>query len=478
MNMFRKAVASLLALLLLTGCAVPSLAESGYVFEVSFEASEDQMTAFEKDLGGDGKTGTAIAQLLNLLRFTSSTSADNSVSLLLTAGDTDLLSAAARVQENGLLQIASNLFPGIRLEMDLPSDENLSQWSNFAACISAAVEKISLQSVALRGEAMLFIDSLNPEVESGVFSGDAYTGGVERYTYRFDNRDVAFLFLRLVNKLEGMDEVFSTYGCDWKAAKRELTDICMDFADKNEYHYIVRTVYDEHLNPLRSYQPDPIGQSVTVFRGEEQVATLSLGQKDQVEKIVLGFGFEQKVYMIDIEISGTSVTDSLDIAGSVKLWQDPYREGYRAASSDPSNLLGELTINQLTVIVNQGFTAVYDAAMSITGKRTLRETGRIQINGNGMSYTSSLYYDHSDVSMLTLRATTKPGEPLPYSWPEGQTINVNDESSTMPLINAAIQGITDLNVRLQKALPSDLYQQIMNWIGTGITDVFGPQNFD
>ena len=462
----KKWTALLLAVMLFTGFTVLAQAEGANGFALTFEADEEQMSAYDKDLGGDGKTGAAIAQLLNKLKLSAFTTEDNAFVLRLAADETSLLDVAAKASESDI-QIAASLLPGLIFKIDADLGDTLGQLSLFTESASAVLGQ---QASTLQAEVTSFLAGLSPETESGVFSGDAYTGGAGRLTYRFDDRDIALLGIRLLNKLEGMDEVLAAYDADWNELKSEMTNDCLSFADRNAHHYVVRVVTGEPYNPLRSNQPAPIGWSLTVFRGEAQIMTLSEGD----HRMVLGFGYDNQVCFIDAVFDGTSVSDSMDFTGSVKLWQDPYHEGYRAASSDEGNLLGTLKLDRLTLIVNQTLSFVYDATLDIPGKNPLRETGRLQIMASEASFSSSLYYNGADTAMLKVLGSLKPDASFTYSWPEGKVVDLLSDDLSVDLFYPLFQGIMDLNAKLEQVLPEELYGQLLEWL----SEMFGALNFD
>ena len=453
MKSIKKAFAFLLALLLLTGCVSSAVAEEGHIFSLTFEVDEEQMAAYDRDLGGDGKIGKAIAELLNKLSVTGS-GTDQEMAYFVKAEDTVLLDFAEKIAEDGTVLLASSILPN--LIIDVSTLYNQAAEKSLLGCLTDAFNQISMQQANLQKEIEDWAASFERTTETGQFAGDAYTGGQNRYTIRCTDRDFAFLLIRLLDKLEGIEEALAPCGIDWNEIKADLIYDFTKIAIRNENHYILRSVTDA--------QNQPVGFSLTALRGEEQILTLSIGidYENLSNKVIVGFGYENQVYMLDIEVEGLSVTDSVSMSGSVKLWQDPYREGYRAAVTDENNLLGTLTLNRLTAVkALETTTLVYDANLSIPGKKGLRETGRWSI-GPTIQCSSNIYYDGADTPMLTVKVSTSTGEIEHYTWPQGKTVTITDENvfdmfvEDNTIQQALNQGLASLGLRLFEVIPLDL----------------------
>ncbi len=458
MRSFQRALSALLAILMLAGFACAAQAEEEYVISIAFEADEDQMTAFDMDLGGDGKIGRAIAELLNKLTLTGSSSERDAV-FFLNAEDTVLLDFAERWTVDGHLQLTSSLLP--ELILDVTDAANLSAEKPLLACLSDALGKILAQQESLLSETENWAVSLKRTVETGIFAGDAYSGGTIRTSVECDDRDFALLGIRLLDKLEGMEEALASCGLDWNEIRTALKDELMEMASANEHRYILRAVTNA--------QDEPVGFSLTAFRGEAQILTLSLGQNSDGTKIkaVLGLGYDNQVYMLAAEISFIQSSETANIKGEIKLWQDPYREGYRAAVTDGNNLLGTLSIDRLDVVkVGETTTTVYDLSLLIPGKKMIRETGRIVADGK-LQWSDNLYYDNADTPILTVRISAESGEPLPYTWPEGKIVALSRDEATMQQAGEEIQqaligGATALGFRLMNVIPLELWPVVMD----------------
>ena len=480
MKKLKKTAVLLLSLLILVGCTCSALAETGIVLDISFEADEEQMATYDRDLGGDGSIGKAIAEFLNVLKTTVAFSRQDEVTFSLDANDTTLIDLATKLTENGQILIASSIIPGMTIDVTDDLGGSMDEISRLAGFVSAIIEQVMAQLPVLQNEAMAFLANEEPLIETGVFAGDAYTGGVERYTYRLDDRDLAFLCLTFLNKLEGMDEIFAANGFNWDEEKNAIVNDLLEIAGKNELNYVICVVYDEHVNILRSYQPDPIGYSMTVYRGEEQIATVSVSVADQGRevKVVCGFGDNGQVYYVEAQLNGTQSAGTFELEGTIDVWLDPYREGFRAASNDLNNQLGTFTIDRLVVVTMQETsTVVYDMTLSITGKKTIRETGRLAL-GPSSQWTNNLYYDGAETPMLKTIATLDSREIEPYQWPDGKVVDLSDENMTIDFFSALLEGITDLDTRMKKALPMDFYNLLMHTVNDGIMDVLNQINFD
>lgn len=241
--------------------------------------------------------------------------------LALAYGDENLVTFNGEMQSDRMLYTTS-LLPNQLLELPIEVQDWTPDWEKLADALSQLDIDAFLATVDEQTDT--WVDTLEHETEYGNFIGDAYAGGVISETYRFDERDTAVLTSALLWKLsERLTPALNTLDGDASAWLNTIQKIVSDAALQTPYRYLVRFVKND--------EDTPIGCSLVAYAGEEQLATLSLGFGDQ-PLAVLGYGLNGGNIYLSLTLSDEDI-----LMG--RLWQDPARSGYAAASADESNLL-------------------------------------------------------------------------------------------------------------------------------------------
>ncbi len=124
----------------------------------------------------------------------------------------------------------------------------------------------------------------------GSFAGSAYTGGVWCTTIVVDDQWIADMIdALLTDEMRALViDVADYFGFDGKNLFSAIDEANAAASQANAHRYIIRLISDE--------QENPVGISVTVMRGDEQLAALSLGIEKNQLTLVIGIGMDDANY--------------------------------------------------------------------------------------------------------------------------------------------------------------------------------------
>ena len=175
--------------------------------------------------------------------------------------------------------------------------------------------------------------TLESEIETGSFAGDAYTGGTHCETYRFDERDIAVLLESLL-RADWPESVVSAWrsfllnaGEDPDELLAHLHKLIYEASINNQYSYVLRLV---------SKDGDSLGLSLIVYEDDQLVSTLSLGFREENAKAILGYGLRGENYYLTLNVNTVPIDQPMM---TVKLWQDQAKEGYAIVSANEKDHL-------------------------------------------------------------------------------------------------------------------------------------------
>lgn len=272
-----KRLLALLLVLLLPCAALGETWHTDVSLSVHESALAELLTPMLSDLLGmeTAEEGTALAAaaagLLNGLGLRVDEQEDAAQVSLLVGGKT-LIDFTA-YDEAERMVLTSGLMRGYGLT--LPAEEDTSVQVDWQQLFSAMMEA-GMQS----------IQGIESTRTQGAFSGDAYTGGVYCDTYLFDDSDVSALLKSLMTPelCAAAAELLGAAGLDASAILADLDSRHEQVAADNLHAYVLRLVWDAELLP--------VGLSLTVLRGQEQLATLSCGvlttDDESLIRLVLG----------------------------------------------------------------------------------------------------------------------------------------------------------------------------------------------
>lgn len=463
MKKLTRIVAFLLCAMLCVCASAGALAEQGYNVTVTYTADAGEITRLCTDLGLQATDldaiGRAVAELFGSLTITGSSSAEE-VSLRYASGDTVLIDAALRYAD-GQYQAASNLVPDTVIDVTQEMTafaQYVGQYTSLGVLILTYANE---HATEFANDFSVWMNGLTSIEDYGVFTGDAYSGGVIRTTVTVTDRDLGMLGVLFLSRLDGIAESAAELGVDWNEIRSNLNSQLVSFGAKNAGYYTLSAVSNESERA--------VGLSITAYQNDVQVATLSVGfdENMNITAAVVSFGYQNQVYAL--AWNGTITRDGLESVsanGELRLWLDPTRQGYRVASSSDANLLMSAVVNNLSFAAFDGASALnYDVTLTITGTKSFRETYSADISSDSGRVEESVYYDHSSTAFLTGVTVYAQGETTPYTWPTTEPLTFAENSQE---INSAFSvGQTTLAANLLTVLPMELKMLVLNMIQTG-----------
>lgn len=441
----KKLFACLLALML-PFCAVAETVSVNWSAEVSPEGLTKLIDLMQTSFP-DGNFSLTDKQIDALAKFMSGFSVTfdkqededgNRMLLVLAHGDEALADLAGMTQDDENWY-TSSLLPGLLLTAPRSAASSLTEeveaaWAN-------------QPWLALEARYRLFSErwenSLDRTVRYGVFVGDAYSGGRRCTTYRFDERDVAVLLESIItaDRSDDIATLLSYYSLQFFDDRNELTGVLCrhirDAAMENRYSYVLRVV-DDGTEAAKM-----IGLSLLVYEKDQLVATLSASP----DTVVLGYGLRGENCYLSMTFSAAADTPRV----LAKLWRDPYKAGYTAASRDEANLLATASLywdessNPLSVRAELSGSAFYH--IPITATFTVMDD----------EFALSISVDNQLLS--TSRVTVNTVDDMPAMETEGlQRIDsANASKDDLQAMSAAFhEASIALSVKLFKLLPPEL----------------------
>lgn len=318
----KRLIALVIALLLPCG-ALAEAWRAGVELEVDEAYYAELLAPKLAALTGDQSVGETLAKasggLLNGLSLTV-VAQEDAAQLDLQPGGKEFIDLAIHVKEDCAV-ITSDLMRGYGLlgrmnETAAPAPD-LQQLS--AGMLTAAAQSLSgMEHVSAQG----------------VFAGDAYTGGTFCDTYTLDDRDVAAILSSLLTPEARayLTELMDRSGLAAEEILGQWDAQHAAVAEANAHTYIVRLVRDAQ-NRL-------IGLSLTVLRGDAQVATLSCGFAPDGLRIVLGTGSaEQNDWWYDFIVQAESETGWQGVCTQLTGAKDESFSYASAVTTDPRSLI-------------------------------------------------------------------------------------------------------------------------------------------
>lgn len=439
----KRLLACLLAVLLLPAAA----AAEAYVLDWQIDMPQEAVAAlFEAFVPEDSELSGVIsdsqmkgvAKLIDGLGMRVHTQTD-AMRYDLSIGGGQLMSMMIALGGDGM-DVCFDLLDDVVLRQD--AEEDLIAFQNRLAEASAASDWQGLYGFFLNtvNDWSLTLDT---ETEQGAFAGEAYSGGMFRVTYRFDDRDL----LSLLQQLLCADTVaayapvlpltLEHLGADLQDILKQALDTAVEAAKENRYAYTLRIVNNGLYN---------VGVSVTVMLDDAQVTTLSVGLDPTAPGFVLGYGLRgENIYLAALGNESGRYT--------LTMLRDPQLEGFAAACRNEENVLlkGECSAASLkgesilrfdvTGPLLNGLALGGD--LSCAGKLTQAFTlgGSLRLNGQ---------------EIISQKMIMEPAEELTLPTAENRTIV--SMADFIDGSDAAFDEFTQkLTVRLFKLLPPELF---------------------
>lgn len=442
----KKILACLLALML-PCCALADTFALDWTTKAQEEGMTTLMSILETALGlsegslVDAGWAEALTESINSLSISAIIDDSGRYRTSIAYQEDELYVSDVRMSEE-YLSVTGSLFPGLLLY--LPA-EYLNQ---FGSTLSPADIDWENAAYTILGSVAYWIDTLDAVYETGSFAGEAYSGGTDRWTYTFDDRDIATLLddLALAEWPESFLQALRSFGGSrWGSEEAMISAFRVkvhEAAMRNRYRYVLRAV---------GIDGEPIGISLLTYEGDDLVATLSMGIDGARVVSILGYGIRGQNVYLAMTMNGDPDTPGLE----AKLWLDATKGGYYAASSNDANLL----LDASTIITTVGTNA--SIAMQAHGSLLMGNwvdivMKDVAVNGNtALETTVSI----NETPLMVSDLVVSKAEPLPQIDEESlRTIdlsNMTDEDQA--LFNDTWQdALARLLLKLLNVAPSKL----------------------
>ncbi len=446
MKRSKRLLAMAVCLLMAFGCLGAS-AESGFRTTTRWTADAEQMAELFAKLGPEGARAAElapdIAKLLESLILEISGTENGKTAEFCAALRTEnaaLADIAFRVTEDGRFQVASSLLPGTVVDLTGELERAMGQAQQDLNGALAMMNFLTQKTDALMAELTAWAEALDGTEAYGSFSGDAYRGGLYRKTLRFDDRDLGLLGIRLLDVLDGLE----AHWADWTEVRDSLRADLLKTASENALRYVLAAV--------RGADDAFVGLSLTVFRGEDQILTGSVG----TDRLVIGWGAEEKVWYAELRGMAVAPDDltafltknePVTVTGEFSLWSDPDHLGFRTVSADEGRRLFRLTLDALKLTARESASIEADATLT-TPAFTLREHDLLTQSGS----QAQLFLGDAEEPFMT-GETVHGGEPVPYEWPDSEPLTPADGEKLQEILQ---NGIGALSLRLIGVVPMSL----------------------
>lgn len=448
--MTKRILALLLALLLLPAAALAEASRIDLTLTLDAENAAEVFKATGLFAGADNEDALCDAMVDFMDGFAMSLiTQDDAVRMEIAFGETPLLDLSVLMGGENLI-ITSDLMEGAGLSvpMALLNAEN----DEFARLL-ADTDWADMLSTMLNAAVRSF-DGVQGVETRGSFSGDAYTGGVYCTTYTFDDKAVAGLVdALLTDDFRALVNAAADYwDFDGAAFLAGIDEANAKAAEENAHRYIVRLVRDADYAP--------VGMSVTVLRGEEQLATLSIGLASDALRIVAGFGMDDVNYWHSQVITCTQSvsedgTATTVVNGQLTEFTAPKSDDFAYASANMTDAL--LTNDWSMTLAAQGSGMTWRCTSTQKQGSTGDVTG---MEGQGLylpgvRFANTCTYSTNGKSYMTERLTWAPCDPIPsdgaglelYSLLSGDDADVTALATSVGL---------ELAERLMKIVPFQL----------------------
>lgn len=362
----RRILAFALALLLLTACTGPGMAETNRKMKLNWTADpaawQEWLTSGGMEESKAEQAANAIADIFSNLTLEILDAPEQCRMVTVSLKNEELLRIQLSYSANDdqwllYMSLTPDLLVSVPRER-IASASSLEAFSSYNWEALAAAVQPSVDS---------WLDGISEGInETGSFYGDAYAGGVSRYTWQADERNLAFLAM-LLTQLPEVQQLFSLIGMESQDLQNEI----MQAATTNRFSFMIREIYSAYGSR--------IGISLIMKDSGTQVATLSLGRDTNgAQHAVAGAGLGDANYYCEAIRSGQEDQDQFEI----RLYRDRDRIGFAGAKMEAENLLGSVTASWQ----RSGSNLDYRIKLEKPGISPLLETGSVT-QGETLSWT-------------------------------------------------------------------------------------------
>ena len=313
-----------------------------------WQAEQSGVQAWLTENGLDEASAQSIAapaaDLMNTLSFRFSELEDQQAVFGMLLQNEAVLTISMVQADSDTLLLQSNLLPSLTLAMD--------------PLIADVIDLDLLDTLITKADS--WFDQLECTTETGIFTGDAYTGGTTRYTWRITDAQLLALVRTFAEVLHH----------DLSSVESLLS--CLEAENSGALQISVVTDSSDLL----------IGISVTLLGNDDTLATVSIHPDSDGLDIVLGYRLNGMLQYHALQVSITE--DGLE--GTMDSYRTTAAADFaalKAAGSPYRHLTGTMTGSELHLVstLASGNTTAFDADLTESGLTTQVTSGEARIPG-------------------------------------------------------------------------------------------------
>ena len=456
----RKTIVSALLALIMLLLPLVSCAEEApkdaLLFIHTIKANEEELSAVLTDLGVqvDEQLLTGLTKLINSFS-THFVYQENGIysSFLL---DDEVMGEFTYIISGMELHVQSNLLPGIIFREQADAADLTRMQS-----LMDEVQTYDWNSLfrELKETTVAWIEGSSGSAVTGSFRGDAYQGGTKQVSFTLDKRDVAAWMIALLEKCAAPIQMLRNLDCDPNVVRADIYDSILRWAQNNDL--LLEGCY------VSNDADEPVGLSATLYRGESQIMTLSVGfQGENGLRIVQGFGAYDDVYYNDILISISSGQETADINVRFDEYKDPDRLGFAVISQEEPAVSITEKMHLSGGINDRMLACAKETTVTVPGY-TLRMESQTQADRQEMTMSGEkrLYWSDANTPFLVTYAKMEPSQRVSLQDADDAVIiDIETISQNSDRIEEAYtSGSSALAAKLFKKLPPELIVYLINW---------------
>lgn len=381
------------------------------------------------------------------IRFSISAQSDESLLLTYAEPMLNLLPAENVEQAKLFVSLFARVMNGLGMDVTVQADAaemclSLSGAEAVRVSLHQSGDSLLLSSPMLKGYALQAqkpqmaqsaLANVTPTQTVGVFAGDAYTGGTQCITWTLPGDALTELFL---------PEDFAN------ALVSAMSSFSIDLPDTDAISLIIRVVQNDE---------EVVGFSITLLRGESQLATLSVGLSVDGFTVVTGLGLNTQNHWSRLACTVSQEADVYYLSGQVEEWLADKTENFSSVSGQNAPM-GVYPV-RATITQTDAGTIWSGKLLAENGMETLA-TFAGNMTGTNINAAVSLG-GNATQSPLTIRFTVENTEDIA---PLDETLTpcaLSEDASTFGKL--VKQFSAAVAARMLKLLPMDVIMQITQY---------------
>ncbi len=298
-----------------------------------------------------------------------------------------------------------------------------------------------------------WVESLDPTVSTGVFTGDAYEGGAVCKTWTFSDQDIAgVLNTALTAEFRAaLSEVLNILDIDAAAVFEQFQTLNDKVADEDAHLYILRVV--------ENADSEFCGMSLTILREMQQIATASFGTTAKGVKLVIGLGLPRDNYWWEFTANQRQRNNMTTLSGGSREWLSAKELDFSYVSEKVAPVSD---FDWHCYITKSGKRYLWDASIyedvDQAGYRYLMSSdGKVNMSNNELDFTIAL--GDSPYIPASVNVKLMPAEAKTFSLDGLKRVSNAPETAEYQELLQKVTAM--LSARLLKILPADLFVMLM-----------------